>query len=60
MDVVRTPDERFADLPDFPYAPDYAETADGLRAGFIDEGPRTGRWPSSSTESPPGRSSTGR
>jgi haloalkane dehalogenase len=42
MDVVRTPDERFADLPDFPYAPGYAQTADGLRVGFIDEGPKDG------------------
>lgn len=25
MDIVRTPDERFATLPDFPYAPHYRE-----------------------------------
>ncbi|CAA9323659.1 MAG: Hydrolase, alpha/beta fold family protein, At1g52510/AT4G12830 homolog, group4 [uncultured Frankineae bacterium] len=38
MDVLRTPDERFADLPGWPYAPSYAETSDGLRAAFVDEG----------------------
>src|ERR1017187_3949081 len=42
MDVVRTPEERFASLPDFPFAPGYAHTVDGLRVGFIDEGPKEG------------------
>jgi len=36
---IRTPDERFADLRDFPFAPHYVEI-DGLRMHFIDEGPR--------------------
>lgn len=44
MDVLRTPDERFADLPDFPYTPHYTEIADAsgaqLRIAAIDEGPR--------------------
>jgi pimeloyl-ACP methyl ester carboxylesterase len=43
--AVRTPDERFADLPDFPYAPRYVEDLsafEGLRAAYIDEGPRDG------------------
>jgi haloalkane dehalogenase len=40
MDVLRTPDERFADLPDFSYTPQYREVGDGLRMAFIDEGPR--------------------
>ncbi len=40
MDVLRTPDERFADLPDFPWEPTYVETDDGLRMAVIDEGPR--------------------
>jgi haloalkane dehalogenase len=31
MDVLRTPDERFADLPGWPYAPLYLEQ-DGLRS----------------------------
>lgn len=34
---MRTPDERFADLPDFPYSPRYTEWR-GLRAHFIDVG----------------------
>jgi len=39
MKVLRTPDERFAQLPDFPYAPHYAQV-DGLRMHYVDEGPR--------------------
>src|SRR5947207_7617224 len=44
MQVLRTPDERFAHLPEFPFAPHYGEVvnADGrpLRVHFLDEGPR--------------------
>lgn len=44
MRVLRTPDERFANLPDFPYTPHYTEISgpDGvsLRVAHIDEGPR--------------------
>lgn len=45
MDVLRTPDERFADLVDHPFAPHYADVAnpDGgapLRVHYVDEGPR--------------------
>ncbi len=36
-DVYRTPDDRFADLPDFPFAPHYVEL-DGLRMHYLDEG----------------------
>ena len=43
MKVLRTPDERFADLPDFPFAPHYATVVDGdgaaLRLHYVDEGP---------------------
>lgn len=43
MDIVRTPDERFADLPGYPFAPHYAEIPDGdggtLRVHYLDEGP---------------------
>ncbi|MGH9272648.1 MAG: hypothetical protein ACRDZ2_15415, partial [Ilumatobacteraceae bacterium] len=39
---VRTPDERFADLPDWPYAPQYVEV-DGLRMAYVDAGPPAGR-----------------
>jgi len=38
MDTLRTPEDRFADLPGFPYAPLYAETSDGLRMAYVDEG----------------------
>jgi hypothetical protein len=27
--TLRTPDERFQDLPEFPYAPNYCEVSDG-------------------------------
>jgi len=40
MTVLRTPDDRFASLPDFPFEPHYATTADGLRVHYLDEGPR--------------------
>ncbi|MEL7207015.1 MAG: haloalkane dehalogenase [Actinomycetota bacterium] len=47
MQTVRTPDERFADLPDFPFASHYAEIPAGagggdggtLRVHYLDEGP---------------------
>jgi haloalkane dehalogenase len=43
MDVVRTPDERFADLPGYPFPPHYALVTDGdggeLRMHYLDEGP---------------------
>ena len=37
MDVHRTPDERFAGLPGYPFEPHYVEI-DGLRMHFVDEG----------------------
>jgi len=40
MTALRTPDERFEDLPDYPFEPHYAETGDGLRVHYVDEGPR--------------------
>lgn len=39
MEFVRTPDERFENLPGYDFAPHYAEV-DGLRVHFVDEGPR--------------------
>lgn len=39
MEVLRTPDERFVDLPDYAFAPHYVEV-DGLRIHYLDEGPR--------------------
>ncbi|MCW2614414.1 MAG: haloalkane dehalogenase [Frankiales bacterium] len=38
MQTLRTPDDRFADLPGFPYEPRYATTSDGLRMAYVDEG----------------------
>lgn len=45
MQILRTPEDRFASLPDFPYPPRYTEIADGpsgatLRIAHVDEGPR--------------------
>jgi haloalkane dehalogenase len=37
MAVIRTPDERFENLPDFDYAPHYVEV-NGLRMHYVDEG----------------------
>ena len=37
VDAVRTPDERFAGLPDFPFESSYREV-DGLRLAHLDEG----------------------
>lgn len=46
MRVLRTPDDRFADLPDFPYQPRYVEVDDGegglVRLHHLDEGPPDG------------------
>lgn len=39
METLSTPDDRFANLPDFPWAPRYVDV-DGLRMATIDEGPR--------------------
>ena len=39
MDSMRTPDERFSDLPDYPFAPHYATVGEGLRLHYVDEGP---------------------
>ncbi len=48
MQILRTPDDRFAGLPDFPFDPNYAEisavpgdpSAGTLRVHYLDEGPR--------------------
>lgn len=42
MDILRTPDERFADLPDFAYEPSYADVGDGLRMAWVEDGPADG------------------
>jgi len=38
MDLLRTPDERFRDLPGWSYAPRYVDV--GVRVHYVDEGPR--------------------
>ena len=47
VDIVRTPESRFADLPGYPFAPHHLDVAaDGgepVRMHFVDEGPRDGR-----------------
>ena len=43
MEALRTPDERFGDLPGFPYDPLYVNGLkgfEGLRMHYVDEGPR--------------------
>ena len=43
--ALRTPDDRFTDLPDFPYEPHYLEDLpgfEGLRLHYLDEGAREG------------------
>ena len=44
--ILRTPDERFADLPDYAFTPHYVELDDAefgsLRMHYLDEGPRDG------------------
>lgn len=46
MKSLRTPDDRFADLPGYSFEPHYAEVADGtggtLRMHYLDEGPADG------------------
>lgn len=40
-EYVRTPEDRFTNLPGYPFEPHYAEV-DGLRMHYVDEGPRDG------------------
>ncbi|MGH8632384.1 MAG: alpha/beta fold hydrolase, partial [Burkholderiales bacterium] len=40
MTALRTPDSRFENLPDFPFAPHYHTLRSGLRLHYVDEGPR--------------------
>lgn len=46
MQVLRTPEDRFTNLPDFPYQPHYAEVADPdggtLRMAWVEAGPPDG------------------
>ena len=43
IEALRTPDERFESLPDWPYAPQYVDDLagyEGLRMHYVDEGPK--------------------
>ncbi len=46
MQSLRTPDDRFANLPDYPFAPNYVDIDDQdggtLRVHYLDEGPADG------------------
>lgn len=37
-EILRTPDERFSGLPDYPFPPNYVDV-DGMRMHYVDEGP---------------------
>jgi haloalkane dehalogenase len=39
VQVVRTPEERFTELPGFPFTPRYVQLPDGVRVHYVDEGP---------------------
>lgn len=41
MEILRTPDERFANVPDFPHEPRYVDV-DGLRMAYVEAGPADG------------------
>jgi haloalkane dehalogenase len=47
MNIIRTPEERFENLPDFPFQPHYLEIPDPqfghLRMHYLDEGPTDGK-----------------
>ena len=38
MELVRTPEDRFAVIPDFPFEPRYARLPSGVRVHYVDEG----------------------
>lgn len=43
MNVLRTPESRFVNLPDYPFEPHYFEVEPGLRLHYVDEGDRRGK-----------------
>lgn len=43
MEILRTPEERFANLPGWPYESRRADVGEGLSMAYVDEGPRDGR-----------------
>ncbi|WP_026941961.1 haloalkane dehalogenase [Hellea balneolensis] len=43
MKILRTPDSRFQNLPDYPFEPNYVTIGDNLRLHYVDHGPREGQ-----------------
>ncbi len=43
MKVIRTPEERFKDLPGYNFKPNYLEVEPGLRLHYLDEGDKNGQ-----------------
>lgn len=43
MKAIRTPEERFENLPDYPFKPNYLEPEDGIRLHYLDEGNPDGK-----------------
>jgi haloalkane dehalogenase len=43
MEVLRTPDARFGDLPGYPFEPRYVILAEGLRMHYVDQEPAAAR-----------------
>lgn len=42
MEILNTPEERFANLPDYPFAPNYVEIEEGLKMHYLEEGNKDG------------------
>jgi len=43
MKILRTPDSRFTNLPDYPFDPNYVTVGEDLRLHYVDQGPRDGQ-----------------
>jgi len=43
MKILRTPDSRFENLPNYPFEPHYMTVGDALRLHYVDHGPRDGQ-----------------
>ncbi len=43
MKAIRTPEERFENLPDYNFQPNYLDVEDGLRLHYLDEGDKNGK-----------------
>jgi len=43
MKILRTPDSRFENLPDYPFKPNYVTVGDELRLHYVDHGPKDGQ-----------------